>query len=297
MLDQLKYDELNSVPEYTSFPKTFKSYKWYKPLITGVIAAIIFFILMMAVTYLAAMIPGSGGNAALIKMSKGGYDALNAYSILGLASILSIGLAIPSLYIANKIVKDRPFSSYSSSRGGWNWKIYFKSLGIALVFYIILSIVYAILEGNKFNNQFTVLTFILALIIIPIQCIGEEFVMRGYVMQTVGSWFGIPVIAVVVQTIIFASLHPYSILGVVGVFISGIVFGIITYYTKGIEMSSAIHSANNLASFVFAGFGLSKVTTTVTINDFLIDIILLLIAFIVVFYLSKKLEWFKEENL
>lgn len=297
MFDKLSFDELNDVAEYTSFPKSFKKYKWYKPLLVGIITVIIFGILMGIVSYIATMIPGSGGIVEFMKMENGGYDALNAYSILGLVSILIIGLIIPALYIANRIINYRPFSSYCSSRNGWNWKIYFKTLGLTLIIYVIIGIITSIIEGQKFNNHFTLITFILALIIIPIQCVGEEFFMRGYVMQTVGSWIGMPIIAIIVQSLFFTALHPYSILGVIGVLITGLLFGFITYFTKGIEMSSGIHSANNLTSFIFAGLGLSQVTTTITMSAFMTDTLSVLIACTLTYYLSKKLGWFKEENL
>ncbi|MBE6487144.1 MAG: CPBP family intramembrane metalloprotease [Methanosphaera stadtmanae] len=297
MFDKLNLDELSNVAEYTSFPKTFKEYKWYKPLLVGIITVIITGILLMMLYYIGAMIPGSGGIGAFMKLERGGYDALNAYSVIGLVSILAIGLVIPALYIANRIINYRPFSSYCSSRNGWNWKIYFKTLACSLLIYIILQFIVSMIEGHKFHNNFTALTFILAIIIIPIQCIGEEFFMRGYIMQTVGSWIEMPIIAIVAQSLFFAALHPYSILGVLGVLITGILFGFITYFTKGIEMSSGIHSANNLISFIFAGFGLSQVATNITMTNFLLNIVSVLFACALTYYISKKFGWFKEENI
>ena len=137
----------------------------------------------------------------------------------------------------------------------------------------------------------------MALIIIPFQCIGEEYFMRGYLMQTVGSWFKIPLIAIVVQSIFFTVLHPYNMLGVISVFVSGIIFGIITCYTKGIETSSGLHSANNLLTFLFAGLGLTDVATDITLVGCLLDMGLLVFTSILVLYVSKKWGWFKEETL
>lgn len=296
MLDKLSFDELRNVPEYTSYPKSFKNYKWYKPLIVGILTIIIFLIIMVLVSYIATMIPGSGGMIGLLRMERGGYDALNAYSILGLASILIIGLITPALYISNRIINYRPFSSYCSSRNGWNWRIFFKTLGLSLLIYAILGIIISMIDGFKINNHFTILTFILALIIIPFQCVGEEFFMRGYVMQTIGSWISVPIIAIIVQSLFFTVLHPYNSLGVITVLITGILLGFITYFTKGIEMSSGIHSANNLSSFIFAGLGLSHVATNITMNNFIIDIVSVLIAVSLTYYVSKKLGWFKEET-
>lgn len=290
-------DSLKSVPEYTSFPKTFENYSWYKPLITGVIIAIIFTVLTALLIGLGAQNTGIGSMYKLSEVFTGGYDSLNAYSIFGIISIFSIALIIPSIYIASKIVRDRPFSSYSTSRKKWNWNIYFKTLGISLIILLIISIIDSLIHGFTFNNHFTIVTFILCLIVTPLQCIGEEYMLRGYVMQTIGSWFGIPVLAIILQAVLFASLHPYNILGVTSTLAVGITFGIITYYTKGLEMSSGIHSANNLFSFYLSGFGISKIVTNVDIISFGMNILFLIISTLLIFYIANKQGWFKDSDV
>jgi len=51
------------------------------------------------------------------QLMHGGYEIMNA-EIGEIYSHLGVAILLPSLYLATKIVKDRPFSSYSSSRGG-----------------------------------------------------------------------------------------------------------------------------------------------------------------------------------
>ena len=296
MVELKSSDDLKSVPEYTSFPKSFENYKWYKPLLVIIVTAIIFAIFNILI-YGLTMKALPGGVASFLTFARGGYDALNAYSLLGLVAILSVGLMVPSLYIATKIVKDRPFSSYSSSRGGWNWKIFAKIFVLTLVIYVIIGLVTESFKGIHFNNHFTILTFIIALIVIPLQCIAEEYFMRGLVMQTVGSWIARPVLAIIVQSLVFTSLHPYNILGIITVFVMGLLLGFITYYTKGIEASSGIHVANNLTSFMFTGFGISSISTNVSVMSFAIDMVSVLIAVGIVYYVINKYGWFKSENL
>ena len=52
----------------------------------------------------------------------------------------------PAIYIASKIVRDRPFSSYSSSHGGWNWKLYLKCLSIPFAIYYDVTILKQLFE-------------------------------------------------------------------------------------------------------------------------------------------------------
>jgi ABC-type spermidine/putrescine transport system permease subunit I len=77
----------------------------------------------------------------------------------------------------------------------------------------------------------------------------------------------------------------------------GVVWHLFFVLQRKREMSSGIHSANNLTSFIFAGLGLSQVTTTITMSAFMTDTLSVLIACTLTYYLSKKLGWFKEENL
>ena len=118
--------------EYITYGRRFISYKWYKPILVGLVLGILYLII------------GSGAICALVMLNHEAVEAsgvlLNGYENMDVSSVAGVmvnlgGLAIliPFLWIASKIVKDRPFSSYSSSRGGWNWKLFFKCFLIAIV--------------------------------------------------------------------------------------------------------------------------------------------------------------------
>ena len=89
---------------------------------------------------------------------------------------------IPSLYIGAKIVKDRPFSSYVSSHEGWNYKLYLKSLVIPTIIMIIFEGISIAFNGAEGTNHFSIGFFIICLILVPLQCIAEEYVFRGLIM-------------------------------------------------------------------------------------------------------------------
>lgn len=257
---------------------------------------IIFIVLNSLLTFIEIQIPGIGSMTNLVSTMCGGYDSLNPYNIQGLFAILTIALVLPSLYIASKIVRDRPFSSYSTSRKKWNWSIFFKKMAIYAIVLLIFSIIDSLLYGFTFNNQFTIITFILCLIITPFKCMGEEYMLRGYLMQTIGSWSGIPVLAIILQAVLFAALHLYNIIGVISTLIVGITFGIITYYTKGLKIFSGIHSVNNIFSFCLSGFGISKITANVDLVSLCINILFLIVSIILILYLANKQEWFKDST-
>ncbi|WP_407415930.1 CPBP family intramembrane glutamic endopeptidase [Methanobrevibacter sp.] len=206
-------------------------------------------------------------------------------------------LFAPAIYIASKIVRDRPFSSYSSSRGGWNWKIYFKCLSIPLAIYLIFLLV-SLLMGNESGSktQVSLMAMVISLILISAQCIAEEHVFRGLLMQTFGGWLNIPVLAIIIQAIIFAIVHSYNSIGVISMGITGILFGWLSWRTSGLEASSAIHSINNLMAFFAVALGVSSISSTLSYMDFAVDIIINLVSVFAVYYIGVKRGWFDEET-
>lgn len=119
-------------------------------------------------------------------MVNGGYEVMNT-KIGQIFSALGIIVLIPALYLATKIVKDRPFSSYSSSRGGWNYRLYFKAMVIPLIIYIIVEVINLTINGAKGTNHLSELFLIACLILVPLQCIAEEYIFRGLIMQSLES--------------------------------------------------------------------------------------------------------------
>lgn len=282
----------NKFPEYITFPRTFEKYRWYKPILVFIIATIVYVILQALIFVIFGQAYGFDN---IFTLATQGYESLNS-EVGSYIGYLSVAIFIPSLYIASLIVRDRPFSSYSSSRGGWNWKLFFKSLTIPLAVYIIYEIITALIYGQKGPNTLTLTFFIICMIIVPLQCIGEEYIMRGLVMQTFGSWFKIPVLAIVLQSIVFTSLHPYSILGVIGVFIQGICLGFLTWRSNGLEASSAIHSVNNLISAYFVALGFEVSSSVITPYDFASTIFVSVISTLLLYYIGTKKGWFEEKT-
>lgn len=278
------------ISEYITFPRSFEKYRWYKPILVFIVGAIIYTILNVI---LVAVFSGIYGENIVNTVVNGGYEVLN--TVTGqILSDLSIILIIPSLFIATKIVKDRPFSSYSSSRGGWNFKLYFKSLIIPFIFFMIFGFVETAINGSNGTYHFSLLFLIITLISVPLQCIAEEYVYRGLIMQTFGSWFKIPILAIILQSIIFALSHGYNSLGNIEIFFSGLVMGFLAWKANGIEVSSAFHTANNLSLSLLIMFGLQSTSTNVQLTDLVIAVIFDVVLCIIIYYVGKKTEWFGE---
>ena len=275
--------------EFISFAKTFENYRWYRPILVMIVTLVMFVIFSAILTIVFASVYGWD---FILHMTQG-YEVMNT-EMGQIFSDLGVIIMLPSLYIAVKIIKDRPFSSYSSSRGGWNHKLYFKALIIPVIIYIIFEAISLSITGVKGSNHFSVMFFIACLILVPLQSIAEEYIFRGLLMQSLGSWFNIPILALLIQAVIFAAFHGYNSLGIFGVFVSGLVMGFFTWKTNGLEVGAALHTVNNLAVAFTVMFGLEMASSTAQLNDVIFSIVIQIVLFAVMYYVGGKTNWFGE---
>ena len=276
--------------DFITYPTRFEKYKWYKPILVFIIGVIGYLILSLI---LSLIFEAAYGEHLTNSLLNGGYEVMNS-EIGQIFTDLGVIIMLPSLYIAAKIVKDRPFSSYASSRGGWNYKLYFKSLVIPFIIMIIFEGISVAFNGAEGTSHFSIGFFIACLILVPLQCIAEEYVFRGLIMQTFGSWLNIPVLAVILQSIVFGIMHGYNSLGNISIVISGLLMGILAWKSNGIEVSSAMHTANNLTLALFVMFGLSVTSSTIELTDTVLGIALDVIIFAAMYYAGMKTNWFGE---
>lgn len=151
-------------------------------------------------------------------------------------------------------------------------------------------------NGTVGPNTFTIPFFVICLILIPLQCIAEEYLLRGFIMQTLGSWLKIPVLALILQAAAFSLTHPYNIFGVLGVFIDGLVLGFFAWKTHGLETGSAFHSVNNFVMTMFVALGFDTSTSTITVTNFATTVALTLFTVFVLYYIGNKQGWFSEKT-
>ena len=272
--------------EYPTYPRRFISYRWFKPLLAGLLFAVIYLGSNVAIVLLGAL--NQGGLESVMKIA-GSYDTMDVSSGPGiLLNLGSLAVAIPLLALTALIVRDRPFSSYSSARGGWDWSVFGRMMLLALLVCGVPNLVWILLDHGPLNNQFTIATFLLLTVMGPLQCIAEEYMFRGLIMQTFGGWFRIPVIAVVLQALIFMAMHPYNLTGKLTILATGCMMGLMAWISRGIEASSAIHIVNNMVAFYADGLGLGAIGSEVSSLDLVVTLIIDAVYVAVLFVLRKK---------
>ncbi len=257
--------------EFTTFPATLETYAWYKPILIAVIAVIV----TMALSFAAL---------SILKTDPRSSTIMNII----LAAVTMI-IMIPGIYIGTRAIYKIPFSTQVSPVRKWNWGVYIKSFVIALIVYGIIMSYNLLASGAKISNNLPIALVLLCLILPIFQGFGEEFLCRGLLMQTFGSWFKIPIVAIVLQAAIFAVLHPYQLFSLIGVLCTGLVYGLITWYCQGLEASSAMHAVNNIASFLAIGFGLQQGAGGNASDPiaFLINVAIVVIPAVIVIVLDK----------
>lgn len=279
--------------DYLTYPREFIAYQWFKPLIIAAILAV-FMMLGTLICYNVSLFL-TGSREFALSMARGGYDNFNVFTAAGAILILgSMAFNLFGLYVASRIVRDRPFSSYSTSRGGWKWALFFKVFALCLALRGGLTLFGLAFSSNGGSgNQFTVAGAILCIILAPLQCLAEEYLFRGFIAQTVGAWFKIPVLGIIVSSAAFAAMHPYNLYGVLSMFMAGVVFSYLAWKSGGLEASSAMHIVNNAIGFGVAGLGLTKIATEVTIGSVISQTVLQVIVMALVLYIGKKFHWFE----
>jgi membrane protease YdiL (CAAX protease family) len=288
---------------FPTYGRQFKSYRWYKPIIVGVL--FIAFYIAFAVILIVGVSFAASSKAtpdavietlrSVLATSYDDMDLANAWQ--SVVSLGAVAVMIPALWLASVVVRDRPFSSYSSSRGGWSSRVFWKSFPVAFICISIPILVDELVVNHNIDNfqmKFSLASFAVVTILGPLQCIAEEYAFRSLLMQTFGSWFRIPVIAVILQAVVFASQHPYNTVGKIGILVSGCVFGLSAWIGRGIEVSSALHVANNMTLFYLEGMNLTTIDSTSTMHDLILDLCTGAAYVLLIFIISRRHNWFNK---
>lgn len=95
---------------------------------------------------------------------------------------------------------------------------------------------------------------LIALLIVPLQSAAEEYVFRGFLLQTLTAWFRTPWVAMVVSSLLFLAGHGYNDpLVWCELLLMGMAMSWLTIRTGGLEASIGMHVANNSLSLIVAG--------------------------------------------
>lgn len=182
-----------------------------------------------------------------------------------------IALMLPAYALASRVVQGRGVGYLSSVVGRLRWGWLLACVGVAVTINGIVSAIAALVLPEPETmatppsapvSATLVAGLIVIIVIVPLQASAEEYVFRGYLMQSIGRWLRHPVFAIVAPVPLFVVAHGYDPVGQAAVGIFALVAGWLAWRTGGLEAAIAVHVINNVAGFALGVFGLTDPNET-----------------------------------
>ncbi|QCD60735.1 CPBP family intramembrane metalloprotease domain-containing protein [Streptomyces hawaiiensis] len=231
--------------------RTTGRHRWWRAWVGTLLLAVAYFVILLVllgVTY------GLGTAIGAPELPDAGVDL----GPLGNTAmdLVSIAIALPLVLLATLWPARRPAGTVSSVTGrlriGWlGW-----CLLAGLPPLLLLTATAFLLPGEPGESDTWVglRSFLAALavlaVLVPLQAAAEEYVFRGWLTQAVGAFVRSPWLAVVPQAVLFAAAHGWGTRwGFLGLLVNGLVAGLLTIRTGGLEAAIALHVLNNLLAF------------------------------------------------
>jgi membrane protease YdiL (CAAX protease family) len=130
--------------------------------------------------------------------------------------------------------------------------------------------------------------------LVPFQAAGEEYVFRGWLLQISGARFASPWVCALPQAVLFAAVHGWGTpWGFVDLTVFGLVAGLLTIRTGGLEAAIALHVLTNvlalgLASAVVGGLASEETAADMDWLLLAIDVPVILAYAAVVLWLARR---------
>ncbi|WP_049822745.1 CPBP family intramembrane glutamic endopeptidase [Arthrobacter sp. H41] len=255
--------------DYHRLYRSWSGYRWWKPLLTGLLG-LAFYIFLIVLLFLAGIIVVLQGDEGLASYGDRLATVDLSDPLVFAFSMVLIILMIPALALAALITGPRPIGLLSSvhARIRWGWlgrclvaavAVYALSFGISFLLPPAFS---GGTAGSGLSvDDRTALLVGMTLLLVPFQAAAEEYVFRGYLAQTIGSWLRHPAFAILIPVPFFVLGHGYDPLGQADVAFFAVFAGWITWRTGGLEAAIAAHAVNNCLIFLLGAYGLVDVNS------------------------------------
>lgn len=170
--------------------------------------------------------------------------------------LASLAVLIPFALLAARLVQRRPAGTLHSVVGRLRWRWLGLCLLVALGSTLLLiGASMLVPTGGEEFGWVGLPTFLVSaavlLMLVPLQAAGEEYALRGWLLQAVGAYVRAPWLPIAVQAVVFAALHGWGTgWGFGALVVGGAAAGWLTVRTGGLEAGIALHVATNVVSFL-----------------------------------------------
>lgn len=250
---------LRKPPALPVEPKAFHEFyraprfRWWKPLAAVGLLGVAWIVVSLALVAGAMVYDVSTGRLSSVfeagtKLTPWVFTANN----------VSLALFIPMAVLTSWLVYGQRPRWLSSITGGFRWGLFGQFALIAVVPLLISLFVDGV--GELAWNADSLFLIVAIVLTTPFQAAGEEYMARGLLARSVGSWFTSRwlgfVVATVVSSLVFMGLHvagdPWLNLFY---FTFGVIACVVTWRTGGLEAAIALHVVNNLIGEITLPFG------------------------------------------
>jgi membrane protease YdiL (CAAX protease family) len=280
------------------------TYRWWKPLIAILVGGALYYGFTLVYQFIVLGIVGAAGGrqAELDLIHAQAQDQQNASNpLVMLLTLGSLATMLPAVLLAVRIARLGPVGQLASVRGRLRWRWLVRLLIPGIIYMAITIglglIVPASWQGDSSggSGQATpplalTVSIVLIVLLVPLQAAGEEFAFRGLGMQTLGSWFRWPIIAIVVPTVGFAFAHNYNVWGKLDVAALGVSFAYLTWRTGGLEAGLVAHVINNVVVFILAAPIVTSTESNGSPIGAAITVVASAVYVLLVTYLARKHE-------
>ncbi|NNJ89220.1 MAG: CPBP family intramembrane metalloprotease [Eudoraea sp.] len=223
----------------------------------GIFGVFIVWQFIGAIPLLGALALKEGGMAAMISGDIGLMSKVLGSNTFLFLLLLTFAIGLLAVFVCVKFLHKQSITSLTTARNRIDWKRIIFSFfiwGSISASFIFLDI-FLTPKDYAFNFEFIpfLILFIIAILMIPIQTSMEEYFIRGYMMQGLGTatknrWFPL-----LFTSLLFGLMHILNPeveklgFGILVFYIgTGFFLGIVTLMDEGLELALGFHAANNL---------------------------------------------------
>jgi membrane protease YdiL (CAAX protease family) len=255
--------------------RTLAGYRWWRPLLALLLAAVYYLALSIAVAVPVLVLAVVTGEVSFADPQQAQTDIENlaqidaASPVSLLLALGSLAVMLPAVQLAMLSTGLRPTGVRHSVafrlRWRWLWLSSLPALAVVAAG-VAIPVLIGAATGEAVLGAFTTDPLLFAgcaaiiLVLTPFQAAAEEYVFRGFFAQILGSWVRFAPVAIIVPTVLFALSHAYDATGIVSVAIFAFGAAFVVWRTGGLEAGISYHALNNIAAFLFLATGMYGTT-------------------------------------
>ena len=254
---------LASTPSTTPAPEALTYFRlsrrtpgWWRPLATVGLFLLTYLVLVVGLVVLWLLLPG-----AAEAMSATDIDMADPVQAAFLC--LMLALLVPAGRLTVRMLGRR--GTLDSVAGRFRWGLFVRSVTLTVAPMLLpLAVMWVVDPVTPVLSERTLGLLAVAVLIVPLQAAGEEYLFRGVLMQAIGHWLRAPAWGLVISLPLFVLGHDYDAWGLASVGVFAAVTTWLTWRTGGLEAAVALHAVNNTIAFALGAIGIADLNATTT---------------------------------